>query len=178
MLTKAQEKYLETIPELKIVRIYPWNPKTQVTASKLMHDIKSVAPSLNIFYSGASALGISGVNDLDFTIICPKKDFKKHLPNLIKVLGNPDKIGEENIRWEGENIRRDGFEIDIHMTDPENPALNEHIKLFEILKNNRKFLDEYENLKIKSNGIKFKEYQRQKYQFYNRILKLMESGKT
>lgn len=168
MLTENQRKYLETIPESKITEIRPWDPKTQEVAHRLIDAIKDADPELNIIYTGASALGISGVNDLDFTVTCPIEDFSKHLPNLIKILGNPQKIGKENVRWEG--IQKEGFIVDVHMTDPNSPSLKEHIKLFELLKNNPEILNEYEVLKVKSNGVNYREYQRNKYEFYNRVL--------
>ena len=168
MLTENQEKYLQTISESKNTEIKPWNPKTREVAYRLIDAIKNADPELGIIYTGASALGISGVNDLDFTVTCPIEDFGKHLPNLIEILGNPQKIGKENIRWEG--IQKEGFIVDVHMTDPDNPSLKEHIRLFELLKNNSELLNEYEVLKIKSNGASYREYQRRKYEFYNKVL--------
>jgi len=64
----------------------------------------------------------------------------------------------------------DDFIVDVHMTDPNSPSLKEHIRLFELLKNSPELLNEYEILKVKSNGINYREYQRKKYEFYNRVL--------
>ncbi|MEK7116620.1 MAG: GrpB family protein [Patescibacteria group bacterium] len=168
MLTENQKKYLETIPESKIVEIKPWDPKTKEVAQRLIDAIKNADPELGIIYTGASALCVSGVNDLDFTVTCPRIDFDKHLPGLIKILGNPQKIGKENVRWEG--IQKEGFIVDVHMTDPNSPSLKEHARLFELLKNNQELLAEYETLKVESNGVSYREYQCRKYEFYNRIL--------
>lgn len=169
MLTDVQRKYLETISDTKIIHIKPYNPKCNEVAHKLIEQIKS-SSTLDVLYTGASALGISGVNDIDFTILCPRLDFQKYLPRIEKILGKPQKIGEQNIRWEG--IEIGGVAVDVHMTDPNNPFLAEHIQLFELLKNNRRLLKEYEELKQKCDGFSYKEYQRAKYEFYNKVLGL------
>lgn len=168
MLTEAQERYLRTISGSKIVEIKPWDPKTVEVAARIVQAIKMADPELEVIYTGASALGILGKNDLDFTIPCPVQDFTKHLPNLVSVLGQPEKVGKENIRWEG--IQKEGYAVDVHMTDPNNPFLKEHIRLFDLLKNNAELLNEYKKLKEKSNGVSHKEYQRKKYEFYNKVL--------
>ena len=110
MITENQEKYLKTIPESKTTEIKPWDPKTKEVAQRLIDAIKNVDPELNIIYTGASALGISGVNDLDFTVTCPIEDFSKHLPNLIRMLGGPQKIGKSRNML---RLGRTSFEIDL-----------------------------------------------------------------
>lgn len=170
MLTETQERYLETIPEDKITVIKPWDPRCVAVANQIIKAIKAAEPDLEILYTGASALGVPGVNDLDFSVLCPRDDFEKHLPNLEKVLGKPQKIGKENVRWEGLNF--EGYEVDVHMTDPKSPDLKEHMRLFEILKNDPERLREYTKLKESSNGIPYREYQRRKYEFYNRVLEI------
>ncbi|MFH1528027.1 MAG: GrpB family protein [Bacteroidota bacterium] len=172
MLTKAQEKYLQTIPKDKIAEIKPWDPLIKMAALKLINCIKSAVPMLEVFYSGASALEISGQNDIDITIKCPLNDFGKYLPDLKIVLGEPDKIGKENIRWEP--IYFDGYEAEVYMTDPNSPVLQEHIKIFELLKNKSALRQEYEQLKKECEGISYREYQKKKYEFYNRIINLYE----
>ena len=48
--------------------------------------------------------------------------------------------------------------------------MKEQNDIFNILKTNPDILKEYEDLKISLNGQSFREYQRQKYKFYNRVL--------
>lgn len=170
MLTERQEKYLQTISKDKIAEIKPWNPRVKSAAFKLMDKIKSVVPALDVFYSGASALEIAGQNDIDITIKCPVDDFGKYLPDLKLILGEPNKIGKEDIRWEP--IYIESYEAEIHMTDPNSPALQEHIRIFELLKDNNALRLEYERLKQKCNGVSYREYQKRKYEFYNKTLGL------
>ena len=48
------------------------------------------------------------------SVYAMREDFNNYLPALIKVLGEPQKKGKENVRWE---IARDGFPVDVHLTD-------------------------------------------------------------
>src|SRR3989344_1329948 len=99
MLTDAQIKYLQTIPETSIAEVKPWDAKAAQTAKDVIEKIKAILPDLEIFWSGALALGISGQNDIDLSILSSPLDFEKCLPGLISVLGEPQKKGKENIMW-------------------------------------------------------------------------------
>lgn len=167
MLKEDQKKYLEMIPESSIAVIQAWDPKSTELAEMLIAHIKSAVPGLEVFYSGASALKISGQNDIDFSILSPVQDFEKHLPSLVQVLGEPQKKGKSNIRWD---FTKDGYKIDVHLSDPNTEAIAEHKKVFKLLQENPELLKEYETLKINSNGLPLREYMTQKYEFYNRIL--------
>jgi GrpB-like predicted nucleotidyltransferase (UPF0157 family) len=167
MLSENQERYLETISDSEIVVIQPWNPKTELVAKKLMTDIQSAVPNLKVFHTGAAALKISGKNDLDFSILGVPTNFDNYLPALIKVLGEPQKRGRENVRWE---ITRDGFPVDVHLTDKDSSGWREHKKVFELLRDNPRLLEEYRILKEQAAGVSLREYQRRKYEFYDKIL--------
>ncbi len=169
MLKDDQKRYLETIPESSIANILPWDPNSTALADKLIAQIKLAVPGLEVFYSGASALKIAGQNDIDFSILSPVPDFEKHLPKLTQVLGEPQKKSKENIRWD---FMRDGYKIDVHLSDPNTESIAEHKEVFRLLQEKSELLKEYETLKINSNGLPLREYMRRKYEFYNRILGL------
>jgi GrpB-like predicted nucleotidyltransferase (UPF0157 family) len=169
MLNENQERYLETISDSEMVVIQPWNPKTELVAKKLMADIQSAVPDLEVFHTGAAALKISGKNDLDFSILGVPKDFDNYLPALVKVLGEPQKRGRENVRWE---ITKDGFPVDVHLTDKDSLGWKEHKKVFELLRDNPRLLEAYRILKEQSAGVSLREYQRRKYEFYDKILNI------
>jgi GrpB-like predicted nucleotidyltransferase (UPF0157 family) len=170
-LDEKQKKYLETISDSEMVVIRPWDPKTELVAKKLMDDMRSAVPDLEVFHTGAAALKISGKNDLDFSILGVPKDFDNYLPALVKVLGEPQKRGKENVRWE---ITRDGFPVDVHLTNKDSLGWKEHRKVFELLRDGPQLLEEYRILKEQSAGVSLREYQRRKYEFYNKIVKADE----
>lgn len=163
MLTADEEKYLSKIPSSKKVCVKPFDPKAKKVGKKIIIKIKSEFPNLKILFMGATALVIAGQNDIDIYMLCRPQDFDKYLPALIKLFGEPKHIHNTFIEW---GFKEDSFDIELYLTEtPER-----HIKVFEILKLNKEFLAEYEKLKLSFDGKSLREYQRAKYEFYNRIL--------
>ena len=119
---------------------------------------------LEIKHMGASALKISGQNDIDIYAFSSPLDFDKFLPGLIKLFGEPLHKHETFCEWK---FKKDEFDVEFYLTEPP----KEHIKIFAILKANLDLLKEYENLKALMNGKSFREYQEKKYEFYHKILK-------
>ena len=166
MLTTEQENYLQTLPDDPIT-VSPWDPNTHKIAGELIAQIKNHFPELEVLYTGASALGIAGKNDIDISVLDKIENFDSHLPKFIEILGQPLKIGRKNIRWE---FKKDGYDIDIYLTDKDSPQIKEQKKTFELLRDNPSILEEYRKLKENAHGLKRHEYQKRKYEFYNRIL--------
>jgi len=166
MLLPDQEKYILTIPEDKIARILTYNPRSEVIVNEIIACIKSVNLDLAILYLGASALKIAGQNDLDIYICSSPDDFYKYLPSLKARFGEPVKEGGF-IEW---NFNREGFEVELYLTDCSEKSSREQKKIFDVLSDNESLLKEYESLKLESNGKPFGDYQRKKYEFYNRLL--------
>jgi hypothetical protein len=166
MLTPNQEKYLLTIPEDKIAKIVPYDPRSEKVAEEIIKSVNSVDPNLEIWYLGASALKIAGQNDLDIYICAYPENFHKHLSGLKEVFGEPINEGRF-IEW---NFNREGFEVDLNLTDCAEESNQEQKRIFDILSSNKDLLNEYEALKLESNGKPFRDYQRKKYEFYNRVL--------
>lgn len=166
-LTEDQEKYLEKIPIDKKVKIVPFDPETPRIVDEIIGQVKNAVIDLEVKFMGASALGISGQGDIDLYILSPEKYFESYLPKLEEVFG-PRVSGISIIKWE---LMRDGHEIEMYLTDPSTPSMQEQIKVFETLKNNPSLLKEYEEIKTSTNGQSFREYMRRKYEFFNKILK-------
>lgn len=167
MLSKDEVDYLNKIPRDKKVFIHPFNPQATITAERIIELIKNMYPTLEVKHMGASALKISGQNDLDIYAFSNPIDFDKYLPGLIKIFGNPLHAHGTFIEW---SFNKNGFDVQFYLTQKDSPTMQKQIEVFEILKNDPKLLKEYENLKNSLDGKYFKEYQRNKYEFYNRIL--------
>lgn len=168
MLTPNQQKYLLTIPEDKRAKINSFDPKVKETAEFLVQQIKSKLPDLEIFYGGASALGIAGQNDIDLNLLSVPEEYEKYLPSLIELFGQPAKSRPTLIKWKFE---KNGFDVELYLTDRSSLALQEQIKTFKLLRDNPTYLKDYEQIKLSSDGLAFREYIRRKYEFFNRILK-------
>ncbi len=167
MLNDAQKRYLEMLSDTKVIYTKPYSPEAARVAQGLLKELQTAVPDLEVFWSGALALGISGKNDIDFSVVSRAEDYDKYLPALIGVLGEPQKRGRENVRWE---IAREGHSVDVHLADERSPALAEHKRTHELLKNNPELLRKYEEIKQNASGLCEREYQRKKYEFYNDML--------
>jgi len=166
MLTLNQEKYLLTIPEDKVIEIKPFDPKVQDSAQSIIYKIKEALPEAEVLFMGASALGIAGQNDIDITVLANGKlgEYSKSLENIF---GQPIKSNSALQKWEFE---KGGFEVELYLNDTISPILQEHIDTFNLLQNNKNLLAEYEQIKLVSDGLPFREYMKRKYEFFNRIL--------
>ena len=171
MLTDEQLRYLNRIPKDRIINIYPFDPVKveQISDSVLDRIRSSISEIWRVEFYGSSALGISGQKDIEVMILCPADLFPEYLPALIKEFGNskPWTKGATSIGWEWEE---DGYNVELYLADPDSKSTKEQLKVIEILKENRELLDEYENLKSSFDGKSYRDYQKAKYKFYNRIL--------
>jgi GrpB-like predicted nucleotidyltransferase (UPF0157 family) len=167
MLTPNQQKYLLTIPEDKVAVIKPFDPKVQETAHKIIQRIKNESPDLEVFFGGASALGIAGQNDIDLSVLSNLEFFNSELPILRRLFGKPNATSQNLVKWE---FKQDGFDVELYLSDRDSASLQEQIKTYELLRDNLAYQKEYEQIKLACNGLPFREYMRRKYEFFNKIL--------
>lgn len=167
MLTWDEEDYLSKLPPDKVVVIKPFDPIISQVSGKLTRQIREIVPNLEVRLMGASALQISGQNDIDIYILCAPEQFKKYLPKLVKTFGKVHGQKYDSIAWK---FLRDKFEVEMYLSDPTSAPMKRQIAVFEKLKNNPPLLEEYRKLKESLNGKSVADYQREKYKFYHRIL--------
>ena len=164
MLTEAQEKYLQKIPENDMADIKPWDPQATEFAKNLIRQIKQNS-GLEIFWGGSLALGILGQNDIDLGIFSEPKDFNLYLPKLIISLGEPTYVLPEKILW---RIVKDGYRVDAGLISKNSDTVQKDLFFSESLENNPNLLQEY--IVLKNPNLTAREYYRIKNEFYNRIV--------
>lgn len=167
MLTNDEENYLAKINTNKKVSILPFDPKAKETGESIVSKIKKGLPNLEVLFMGASALGIAGQNDIDIYALSNPKDFHKYIPTLEKLFSKPLHIHGNFIEWE---FKENNYPVQFYLTDSSSESTQRQIKVFNILKSDTSILKEYENIKLKFNGKSFRNYQKAKYEFYNKIL--------
>lgn len=167
ILSDDEENYLNKVPKDKIVNIYPFDNQIIKTVDEIIDSIKKIYPDLEITHMGASALGISGQNDIDIYAFSNPKDFDKYLLGLTKLFGKPLHIHEAFIEWK---FTKNRFDVEFYLTAKDSETMKKQIDVFEKLSSNSKLLKEYEILKQSMNGKSFNQYQRKKYEFYHKIL--------
>jgi GrpB-like predicted nucleotidyltransferase (UPF0157 family) len=166
MLKESQEKYLSTLPDGKIIVVKPFDPKVLQAAKEILDQLHQALPDLIIHFGGASALGIAGQNDIDINILATPEEYEKYSPIIEQIFGEPKRHGT-SIKWE---FIKNGFDVELYLTNKNSPNLQDQIRVFEILSHNKELRDEYEHIKLPYGAIDFKEYMRKKYEFFNKIL--------
>lgn len=172
MITSDDKDYLSKIPMDKIVRILPYNPKVKMVFNEINTPINGIYPKLEVKHMGASALEISGQNDVDIFAFSNPLDFDKYLPGLTKLFGEPLHRHETFIEWK---FKKEDLDVEFYLTAKDSETMKKQITSFEILKNNKDLVNEYEKLKWSLNGKPFREYQEKKYEFYHKILENYET---
>ncbi len=167
MFSKDELDYLKKIPIRKRAKVIPYDPELKKIAGKIIESVKDVFTNLEIKHMGASALKISGQNDLDIYAFSNPSEFNKYLPGLIKIFGEPLHKHETFIEW---NFKKRKFNVQFYLTQKDSPTMQKQIKVFEMLKEKPELLKEYENLKYSLDKKSFREYQKKKYDFYHKIL--------
>lgn len=168
MLTAGQIRYLATIPDNKKMVVKPFNPKGLDVANQIIADIKSVEPDLEIILLGSLPLKISGQEDIDISAFCIKSEQPKHFDNFKRLFGEPTRQGKNSTGWD---FQKDEFSVSVWLSDPTAETTKAQVEVFNLLKSHPALLREYEKIKEKAKDFPYKEYQRKKYEFYNRILK-------
>ncbi len=140
MLTEGQKNYLSKLDPSRAnapVFVFPYNPKTEGVAEKTMCKIKEVIPNADIRYMGASALKISGQNDVDIYVITPEEIKEEYLSKLVPILREQVKK-----KW---NWDEDGLEVSVYLSNPADSKFQEQLDIFDVFKIIQKF---YNHMKI------------------------------
>lgn len=167
MITPEEEKYLSSLSKTKRVKIFKYDKKSQKIVDEIIGKINKSIPELKVKFIGSPALGIFGQRDIDLYVFCSQDKFPKYLQKMTQLFDIPELMNKESIKW---SFKKSGFDIELYLTDPNTPQMRRQLKVFEILKNNSELLKEYEKLKQSFNGKSYHDYQKAKYEFYNRIL--------
>lgn len=173
-LNESQKKYLSTIPPDKIADVVPYDPSAEKLYSSILSRVKKAEIDLPVVLMGSAALKIAGIKELDISIMCSEKNFKKYAARLEKLFGHR-KLGITLIKWE---FNEHGFQVEIYLTDPNWPSTQEQIKVMKLLKSSPKLVKQYEDTKLNFTGQPFREYMKAKYEFFQSILENTIIDKT
>ncbi|HXR50151.1 MAG TPA: hypothetical protein VN778_03950 [Verrucomicrobiae bacterium] len=146
----------------KVFHLQPWTLQVQTVAQKLIGEIRSITPELEVLFMGAAALGLPGKNDIDLDVLCDAREVGRYTRKLRTVLGSPKETNDSMTAWE---FQLDGFEVDCMLSDPKISHVPLQRKRFEILKADQKLRDEYKKLKEACDGLPYNEYEKRKAVF-------------
>jgi GrpB-like predicted nucleotidyltransferase (UPF0157 family) len=149
------------------LRIYPYDPESKIRAQELIDKINKLCPDLEIHLIGSVGLQIEGRGDIDLYAVAPSGELARTFSRIRSVYGKPVKTRKTFAEWK---FRYSGYLAELHVASPDDREFHDQMLLFELLKNNHGYLDEYRNLKIRLNNCPMREYVSRRMEFFNRIL--------
>lgn len=169
MLTLKQKKWIDHLSESNKIVIKPYDSTAPEKFEKVKARIQKVlGEKIKVEHCGATALKISGQDEIDIYIPVSPKDFGKLLIPLEKFFGEPKSLYPlERARFvtiEG------GKRVDIFLINKDDDDWKNGVRFETYLKTHSKALDEYRKLKENGNGLSVREYYRRKINFINKIL--------
>lgn len=167
MLTEEQEKWIKHLSDKKI-KIVPYDPKIKIIFRKIKRELQQVLGKIEIAHCGSTNLKIAGQGEIDLYIPVASDNFNKYFKKLIKYFGKAGTVYSlERVRFVKyiNNIK-----IEIFLINNKSEGWKNGLIFEDYLRNNPKKLREYENLKIKHDGLSTKEYYKTKIIFINKIL--------
>lgn len=150
----------------KTIRIMPFDMAVYRKGRILSGKIRRLCPRLRVNLIGSVGLKIEGEGDIDIYAGAKKAYLPEYYRKIGRVFGTPARIRPDYREWEFEYR---GVPVELHVTDEDNSRYRKQIKLFRLLKNTPRYLEEYRGLKKSASGGSKRAYVRAKMELFNRI---------
>lgn len=169
MLTAGQEKWIAHLRDDDKVVTKPYDETAPDKFEKVKERIQAVlGKETQIMHCGATALGISGQDEIDIYLPVPPDRFDSLIHPLKEMFGEPRSLYPlERARFvtlEG------GKHIDVFLINQECDGWKNGVKFEAYLRTHPEVLEAYRRLKEDGNGLSTREYYRMKIGFINDIL--------
>ncbi|OGM25940.1 hypothetical protein A2627_02330 [Candidatus Woesebacteria bacterium RIFCSPHIGHO2_01_FULL_39_28] len=149
------------------VTIEPFDPRLKAIGEEWLRKINLEIPGLKIFFVGSVALGVPGQRDIDFIAECNQADLQKYANQLKKIFGIPRNETPQFVEW---NSERKDYKIEFFLSIPQSRIYKGYKDIFFALDSNKKFLDEYNDLKLSVDGMSLRNYERARKKFFNKVI--------
>jgi GrpB-like predicted nucleotidyltransferase (UPF0157 family) len=169
-MNDAKEKWLNHLSNKHgDVKIVPYDITAPEKFEKVKNFIQSkLGKQVRVEHRGATALGISGQDEIDIYIPVPPNDFDKYVLLVTELFGEPRSLyPPQRARFKVEESRK---KIDLFVVNEESEDWINGEKFASYLKQNADVLEEYRKLKESGMGLSTQEYYRRKDAFIEKIL--------
>lgn len=168
LLLRSPREYLYsyTYPKTETITILPYDAQVTRIGEEFKEEINRRLPDLQVYFAGSAALRIAGRRDIDLFAAGSGKQFHYYANELKKILGKPEKVRRHFIEWQ---VRRNGCVIEFLLSDPRRKQFQEPLSAYALLKKNKRLREEYERMKLASNGLSLREYTKRRMSFFNKI---------
>ncbi|MDP3888788.1 MAG: GrpB family protein [bacterium] len=169
MLTPDQEKWIDHLSDKDKISIFPFDPTAEEKFRIVRRKIQdALGKDLPVEHHGATALGISGQDEIDVYIPTSPVRFNSLIDPLKSLFGEPRSLYPlERVRFVTEE---DGKHVDVFLVNQEDEGWKNAVLFEEYLKSHPEALEEYRQLKESGNDLSVREYYQRKIEFINEIL--------
>ena len=169
MLRPEQKKWIDHLRGDDQIKIVPWDPTCNQKYKKVKAKIQiKLGKQIKVIHSGASALGISGQDEIDIYMPVSPDRFNDFIEPLTSQFGAPrSHYILERARFVTEI---EGKHIDIFLINEKCRGWIDSVKFMKYLENHTETLEQYRILKEEGNGLSTREYYRRKIEFINEVL--------
>jgi GrpB-like predicted nucleotidyltransferase (UPF0157 family) len=169
MLTDEQEKWINHLSDTDHVSVIPHDPSCEEKFLQVKQKIQSILGSEQVVvHRGASALGISGQDEIDVYVPVAADEFDEVMHTLIDVFGKPR--SHYHLQRARFVTSVESKHVDVFVINKDDGGWKDSEKFYNFLVSHPQELDEYRKLKEESAGQSTREYYRKKIEFFNALL--------
>ncbi|MFA6602028.1 MAG: GrpB family protein [Candidatus Paceibacterota bacterium] len=169
-MNDAKEKWLSHLSNMPgEIKIIPYDRTAPEKFQKVRDFIQSkLGKQVRVEHRGATALGISGQDEIDVYVSVPPQDFDKYVLLVAELFGDPRSLYPlQRARFRAE---QSGKKIDLFVINEKSEDWLNGEKFAAYLRENAGALEEYRKLKESGAGLSTQEYYRRKDAFIEKIL--------
>ncbi|MDO8728398.1 MAG: GrpB family protein [bacterium] len=169
MLTPQQERWINSLSNVKNIKILPFDTESDKKFDRVKEQIQFVlGTETKVVHKGATSLGISGQGELDIYVPVSPEKFDVMVTNLEKIFGKPGSLYPlERARFVHSV---DETKVEVFVINEQGEGWLDSEKFEGYLRSHPKALEEYKILKEAGHGLTVREYYRRKIEFINNIL--------
>jgi len=169
MLRPEQQKWIDHLRDDDHIVIKPYDSTTPQKFKAIRRKIKfALGKDVRVKHCGATALGISGQDEIDVYVPIPSNRFDELLTPLTNLFGPPrSHYPLERARFVTDE---GGKHVDIFLINETCRGWTDGRKFETYLRNHPEALEGYRQLKESGDGLSTREYYRRKIEFINDIL--------
>ena len=169
MLTEEQEEWINHLSDTDHVSVVPFDQHCEAEFTKIKKAIQDVVGNQQaVLHRGASALGISGQDEIDVYVPVGEEDFDNTAKALARAFGEPQShYPQKRARF---SVRLEGKRIDIFVINKHDDDWKNSERFYYFLQSHKDVLEAYRKLKEDAAGQSVRDYYRTKIIFINDVL--------
>lgn len=169
MLTEEQEEWINHLSDTDCVSVVPFDQNCEAQFAEIKKAIQDVVGNQqSVVHRGASALGISGQDEIDVYVPVGEDEFDDMVKALTRAFGEPQShYPQKRARF---SVRLEGKRIDIFVINKHDDDWKNSERFYYFLQSHKDVLEAYRKLKEGAAGQSVRDYYRTKTLFINDIL--------